>query len=236
MKPPRQQALACPAVRLWDVGAQPAGLGTLGTSLPSQHLNLSSRHKNHKSQNWGVLLSGASPCGKSPGRPHFGGKNSEFLWKIPWTPRCVTPGPPAPPELSPPIPGKASPPAAGVPRGFFLGREEAVGAGSAWVGLARGEAALDELSPIPSLCICGMELGFVGFVGFVGWSCSRPGHNPWEEPGSLWPPRFLVGFFLNKPHLPKKRVLGEGKNVQEQRFPHSCALHVCIPTSVPPAR
>lgn len=175
-------------------------------------------------------------AGKPPGRPHFGGKNSEFLWKIPWTPPCVTPGPPAPPELSPPIPGKASPPAAGVPRGFFLGREEAVGAGSAWVGLARGEAALDELSPIPSLCICGMEPGFVGFVGFVGWSCSRPGHNPWEEPGSLWPPRFLVGFFLNKPHPPKKRVLGEGKNVQEQRFPHSCALHVCIPTSVPPAR
>lgn len=89
MKPPRQQALACPAVRLWDVGAQPAGLGTLGTSpsLPSQHLNLSSRHKNHKSQIWGDaafwsksmrenLLEGPilvektqNFCGKSPGPP-----------------------------------------------------------------------------------------------------------------------------------------------------------------------
>lgn len=42
-----------------------------------------------------------------------------------------------------------------------------MGAASAWVGLARGEASPDELSPIPSRWICGMR------AAGAGWGARR---------------------------------------------------------------
>lgn len=129
MKPPGHQALECPAVRLWDVRAQPAGLGTLGTSLPSQHLNLSSRHKNHKSQNWGVLLSGASPCGKISWKAPFWWKKLRIFVENPLDPPVCHPRATSTARAVPPHSRESLPTCRGCPEGIFFGKRRSCGGG-----------------------------------------------------------------------------------------------------------
>lgn len=158
MKPPGHQALACPAVHLWDVGAQPAGLGTLGTSLPSQHLNLSSRHKNHKSQIWGVLLSGASPCGKISWKAPFWWKKLRIFVENPLDPPVCHPRATSTARAVPP-PFQGKPPhLPRVSRGDFFWEEKKL-----WGRAARGWVWL-AVRPLS------MSSALSRASAFVGWS------------------------------------------------------------------